>query len=206
MYSYIKGTLVKRDEEYIVIDNNGIGFLINCPFSISSSFGPVDTEVKCYVYQSVREDDISLFGFYSEQQKDMFLQLITISGIGPKVALSICSQISPDKLAMAVMTDDVKMLTAVKGLGKKGAERIILELKDKLKKNSSNVSDIASYVPMPDNINDESKNVISDAVTALEVLGYKESEAHDIVVMSYEEGISLEALIKKSLSSIGRRQ
>ena len=202
MYEYIKGLLVDRDEDYIVIETGNIGYHINCPFQISSELGQLDKEVKVYLYQNVKEDDISLFGFVSKQQKDMFLLLITVSGIGPKVALSICSQISPDKLALSVLSGDVKQLTTVKGLGKKGAERIILELKDKLK--GKQVSDPVS-VTAPVNVSDTGVSIINDTVTALEVLGYKADDVRDTVISLYTDDVSLEQLIRMSLGSLSRR-
>ena len=113
-------------------ENSGIGYLINCPVAVSSELGRVGDEVTVYVYQSVKEDDISLYGFATREQKDMFLKLITVSGIGPKVAHSICGSLSPEQLAVAVMGSNVGLLTSVKGLNRKTAERIILELKDKV--------------------------------------------------------------------------
>lgn len=201
MYSYIRGTLVRRTDETIVVDNNGIGYEIICPFSLSSEFGPCGEEVTVFVYQSVKEDDISLFGFVTQEEKDMFLLLITVSSVGPKGAMSVCAQMKPDKLAMAVMSGDVKSLTSVKGLGKKTAERIILELRDKLKKvgkDSASTSIAASSVSVTD------QSVFDDATNALIVLGYKEDDARSAVSASYTEGITLEELIKSSLKKMAR--
>ena len=201
IYSYIKGELVKRTEDYIVIDNNGIGYEINCPFSISSKMDAIGSQVTVWLYQSVREDDISLYGFAAPEQKDMFLLLITVSGIGPKVAHGICAQMEPDRLALAVMNGDVKALTSVKGLGKKGAERVILELKDKLKGveiNTENISSAVAVAPAP------VSGVTDDAVEALIVLGYKQSDAYEAVSRAYTEGIGLQELIRNSLRMLAR--
>ncbi len=131
MYAYIKGVITERNDQQIVVENNGIGYLINCPLGISAEIGGIGDEATVYLYQSVKEDDISLYGFNSRDQKEMFLKLITVSGIGPKVAHSICAALSAEQIAAAVMSNNVTVLTGVKGLGKKTAERIILELKDK---------------------------------------------------------------------------
>lgn len=205
IYSYIKGTLADKGEETIVVDNNGIGYEIICPYSISDTLGYVNDEVKVWIYQSVREDDISLYGFSTVQMKDMFLSLIQVSGIGPKVAHSICSQVEPDRFAMAVIGGDVSFLTSVKGLGKKGAERIILELKDKLKKSGA-ASAVKQVVSAPGKSGSTiaEGGVISDAVEALVVLGYKEQVAAEAVSNAYEDGIALQDLIKKSLKSLAR--
>jgi len=203
MYAYIKGELVKRTDDYVVVDNNGIGYLVNCPFAISSKLGAINEVTTVYVYQSVREDDISLYGFSSPEEKDMFLLLITVSGIGPKVAQSICSQMEPDRLALAVLGGDVKALTTVKGLGKKGAERIVLELKDKLKSVSVKApDDIAADKPVA--LASVATGVAEDAIEALIVLGYKQADAAAAVSSCYEDGISLQELIRKSLKSLAR--
>lgn len=202
MYSYIKGELVKRTDDYIVVDNNGIGYEITCPIAISSKFGGLGEIVTCWVYQSVREDDISLFGFSAPEEKDMFLLLITVNGVGPKLAHAVCSQMDPDRFALVVLGGDVKTLTSVKGLGKKGAEKIILELKDKFKALGKSADDIVVSVPSSSNVNVSS--VANDAVEALMVLGYKQEDAASVVSSSYEDGISLQELIRKSLKSLAR--
>ncbi|MCR4688612.1 MAG: Holliday junction branch migration protein RuvA [Saccharofermentans sp.] len=195
MYAYIKGTIESRNDSQIVIDNNGVGYLINCPIMISATLGKIGEQAKVYVYQSVREDDISLYGFADASQKDIFLKLLTVSGIGPKVAHNICSTITPEQIAVAVMSGDIHLLTSVKGLGKKTAERIVLELKDKLKEQQKAMGSIAPV----SNSAPVNSSVTSDAAGALLVLGYKESEASSAVAAAYEEGITLEELIKKSL-------
>ena len=117
MYAYIKGVITDRNDQQIVIENNGIGYLINCPLGISAEIGGIGDEVTVYLYQSVKEDDISLYGFNSRDQKEMFLKLITVSGIGPKVAHSICASLSAEQIAAAVMSNNISVLTGVKGLG-----------------------------------------------------------------------------------------
>ena len=199
MYAYIKGVITERNDQQIVIENNGIGYLINCPLGISAEIGGIGDQATVYLYQSVKEDDISLYGFSSRDQKEMFLKLITVSGIGPKVAHSICAALSAEQIAAAVMSNNVALLTGVKGLGKKTAERIILELKDKLKAQlggSASVS--ATPVAMAVSAGGDT-GVMQDAVGALVVLGYKDQEAADAVAGAYEEGIGLEDLIRKAL-------
>ena len=199
MYAYIKGVVTDRNDQQIVIENNGIGYLINCPLGISAEIGGIGDDVTVYLYQSVKEDDISLYGFNSRAQKEMFLKLITVSGIGPKVAHTICASLSAEQIAAAVMSNNVALLTGVKGLGKKTAERIILELKDKLKAQlggSASVS--ATPVAMAVSAGGDT-GVMQDAVGALVVLGYKDQEAADAVAAAYEDGIGLEDLIRKAL-------
>lgn len=205
IYSYIAGTLTDKSDETVVVDNNGIGYEIICPYSISDTLGSLNDEVKIYIYQSVREDDITLYGFSTMQMKEMFLSLIQVSGIGPKVAHSICSQVEPDRFALAVIGGDISFLTSVKGLGKKGAERIVLELKDKLNKSGA-ASAAKKAVSIPVKAGDKApeSSVISDAVEALVVLGYKEQVAAESVSGAYEDGITLQDLIKKALKGLAR--
>ena len=199
MYAYIKGLLADRNDQQIVIENNGIGYLINCPLGISAEIGCLGDEVTVYLYQSVKEDDISLYGFNSRDQKEMFLKLITVSGIGPKVAHSICASLSAEQIAAAVMSSNIALLTSVKGLGKKTAERIILELKDKLKDQLGKTAAISVAPAVTAASGNVDSGVMQDAVGALVVLGYKDQEAADAVASAYEDGIGLEDLIRKAL-------
>jgi len=198
MYSYIKGTLEERGEDLITVDNNGIGFEINMPLAISSELGGIGDSVKVYLYQSVSENDIALYGFTSREQKDMFLRLLTVSKIGPKVAAGICAQLSPEKFAMTVIGGNVTELTRVKGLGKKTSERIIVELRDKLKAEMG-MSATGSSVSHDVVIETSTPSMSGDAVAALMMLGYGEDIATDAVSSAYTEGMSLEELIKTSL-------
>ena len=199
MYAYIKGKITDRNDQQIVIENNGIGYLINCPLGISAEIGGLGDEVVVYLYQSVKEDDISLYGFNSRDQKEMFRKLITVSGIGPKVAHTICASLSAEQIAAAVMSNNVALLTGVKGLGKKTAERIILELKDKLKAQLGASASVAATPVAAAVSGNGNAGLMQDAVGALVVLGYKDQEAADAVAAAYEEGIGLEDLIRKAL-------
>jgi Holliday junction DNA helicase RuvA len=202
IYSYIRGTVIDKGEDTLVLENNGIGYEIICPISISQNLAPMGDEAKVWIYQSVREDDITLYGFSSVQMKEMFLSLIQVSGIGPKVAHSICSQVEPDRFALAVVGGDVTFLTSVKGLGKKGAERIVLELKDKLKDmNANNPSVVVSTGDTDTVIN---SSVAADAVEALMVLGYKQADAANAVSAVYSEDSDLQEVIRKALKSLAR--
>ena len=199
MYAYIMGKITDRNDQQIVVENNGIGYLINCPLGISAEIGGLNEDVVVYVYQSVKEDDISLYGFNSRDQKEMFLKLITVSGIGPKVAHTICASLSAEQIAAAVMSNNVALLTGVKGLGKKTAERIILELKDKLKAQLGASASVSVTPVATAAAGNGNSGLMQDAVGALVVLGYKDQEAADAVAAAYEEGIGLEDLIRKAL-------
>ena len=201
MYAYIRGKIISRNDSQLVIENNGIGYLINCPFAITSELGHNGEETTVYVYQSVREDDISLYGFASADQKEIFLKLITVSGIGPKVAHNICSALTPEQIALAVMGNNVSILSGVKGLGKKTAEKIIIELRDKLKGQAKSSGTASSSVISASSAAKTGSmgSVADDAIGALMVLDYREQDAAEAVAAAYEDGITLETLIKKAL-------
>ncbi len=131
MIDFISGKVVDINENVVVVENNNIGYEIVVSLSALVGLG-VGQTVKFYVYLQVREDGYSLFGFLNKDEKKMFLRLISVSGVGPKVALSVLSGVSLSELAMAILNDDVATLTRIKGLGKKTAERLILELKEKI--------------------------------------------------------------------------
>ncbi len=204
MYEYMRGILVRRTDDYIVVENGGIGYHINCPFIISSALGKAGDETTVYLFQNVKEDEISLYGFCSAEQKDMFLLLISVSGIGPKMAQAVCGQLNPDRFALAVMGGDVKLLSSVKGLGKKTAERMVLELRDKLKKAGVVPSgNIAADVSIIGSEGTDS-GIISDATDALVVLGYKQQDAAEAVSSAFTPDITLQTLIKNALALMVR--
>lgn len=132
MISYIKGELVALSENQAVIENNGMGFCVNIPGAASFGGVEIGMSVKVYTYMNVREDDISLFGFISQDDLEMFKMLISVSGIGPKNALAILSVLDAGNLRVAIISGDAKAISNAPGVGKKSAERVILELKDKI--------------------------------------------------------------------------
>ena len=133
MISYIKGKLTEVEDGIIVVENNGIGFNIHVPATVISSFSSIGDEVKVYTYLQIREDAHSLFGFLSRDDLNIFKMLINVNGIGPKGALAILSTISPDDLRFAILSDDAKLISTAPGIGSKTAQKLILELKDKIK-------------------------------------------------------------------------
>ena len=133
MFAYIKGILEEKENNYVVIDINGLGYKIFMSQNNIDSIGNIGEVVKAYTYVRVREDDISIYGFLTKEQLKMFELLISVSGVGAKSALVMLSCIEPSDFALAVISGNVKVLTKVPGIGNKSAQRIILELKDKLK-------------------------------------------------------------------------
>ena len=193
MFEYIKGILVSRALNYIVIDVNGIGYKIFMSENSMRNVGLINTEVKVFTYLKVREDDISIYGFSSIEELRMFEFLISVSGVGAKSAITILSNIEPSSFALAVVSDDVNSLKKLPGIGAKSAQRIILELKDKVK----NMNDL-EIISSTEEVNIKNEN-IEELVSALQVLGYTRKEVENIVPKMNCENETLETMIKKAL-------
>jgi len=201
MYAYIKCRLESRGDGYIIIDNGGIGYRIFAPLSTLEAAGQPGNEIKVYTHYYVREGVISLYGFATQEELSMFELLLTVSGVGPKAAISLLSAVSPSKFALAVITDDARTLTRAQGIGMKMAQRIILELKDKLKKEQLALDNVAGTEKAV--VQGESSK-ISEAISALVVLGYTPMEASRAVNSVYTDDADLETLIRNSLKSLVR--
>ena len=194
MYAYIKGSLEIKGNDHVVIENAGIGYQIFMPSTTINQLGEIGEEVKVYTHYHVREDEISLYGFSSLEQLRMFELLISVSGVGAKSANSILANITPSAFALAVITNNVKELTKLPGIGAKSAQRIILELKDKLKTDES----LASNDPIFTEVIAGDDNA-SEAVSALQVLGYPVKEATKAVASFDSTNMTVEEIIKKAL-------
>lgn len=194
MYYYIKGTYITRGENYAVIDNNGIGYKIFTSEKALEQLSKTVGEVTLYTYLYVREDIMDLYGFTANEEIGMFLKLLSVSGVGPKAALSIMSVASVERLALAIVTGDTKTITKAAGVGPKVAQRVILELKDKIKTNeaidSGSIQDI------------DTGDIKTEAVSALVVLGYSRQEANNAV--SRSNGENVEDLVKEALKKLMR--
>lgn len=200
MFAYINGKLEYKMEGYVIVDVHGIGYKIFMSETAIEKLGNVGDTVKVHTYLKVREDDMSLFGFNTGEELSMFELLISVSGVGAKTALSMLSCIEPSKFALAVITNDLKTLTKIPGVGAKSAQRIVLELKDKLKTekavNTNENSEIAQSI--------EKDNKLEDAVSALQVLGYNRKEIEKVFEKVEISEFSVEDLIKKGLQLLGR--
>ena len=209
MFYYINGKLAHLDPTFAVLDVGGVGYKLTISGSTHSAMPPhlsvseVPT-VKLYTYLAVREDDIELFGFASEEELSSFKMLISVSGVGPKAALSILTQMTPQKLAIAICTDDKKAIAKANGIGPKTAARIILELKDKLQKEAIAEADLSSSA------DDELAAVIGgsskkrDAEDALAVLGYSRSEASAALRSIDIDSLELDEIIRLALKKLMR--
>jgi len=202
MYAYIKGLLIHKKEEFVVIETGGIGYKIFCHPPMQDRFGKTGDTVCVYTYLYVREDTLALYGFPSQEEHDMFVMLLQVSGIGPKVALALVAQVLPSQFALAVITGDVKRLTQVKGVGKKGAERLILELKDKLKGFAFEGADGEFVVDELISGLASDSRLMQEAMSAMVVLGYTAQEARKAVTSVYRDDIPVEELIRFSLRAL----
>lgn len=196
MFAYIKGTLEIKGINYVVVENNGIGYKIYMSSKSIGTIGEIGAKVKVHTHYRVREDDISLFGFNTEEELRMFEILINVSGVGAKSALTMLSDISPSSFALAVINNDVKRLTKVQGVGNKTAQRLILELQDKLKSEAIAVNEIEENIAQ--------NKIDNDAITALQVLGYSKKEVEQVLEKADIKDLSTEEIIKLALKYLGR--
>ncbi|WP_304132188.1 Holliday junction branch migration protein RuvA [Ignavibacterium album] len=193
MIGYLKGKIISAKPTQIILDVNGVGYLVNISISTFEKISD-QNEISLFIHTHVREDALSLYGFYTEAEKEMFELLISISGIGPKVALSILSGITVDELQNAIQTENVSRLVSVPGVGRKTAERVVLELKSKVGLIETTVPKGIDYT------------VKQEAVLALTTLGYNQKVAEKVVrdLLSENSSITLEDLIRKSLAELNK--
>ena len=206
MFYYISGKLAKLDGAFAVIDAGGVGFKMTISKSTYYRLaGKENTDgVKLYTYMAVREDGTELFGFSSEEELSAFKLLITVSGVGPKAAISILSTLTPEKLALAICTEDKKAISQANGIGTKTAARIILELKDKLKADGIGDTDDASTASVVTGVPDtnDKSGKLKDAQDALTVLGYSRSEAAKVLSTIDTSALALDDIIRLALKKL----
>ena len=193
MYLYIKGSLEVKTKGYIVVECNGIGYKIFMSDKSLNEVGNIGDKVKVYTHYHVREDEISLYGFRTDEELRMFELLLSVSGIGARSAITMLSNIEPSEFAFAVISDDVDRMTKIPGIGKKTAQRIILELKDKLKSEEieRNKEEIEKEIKEDEGL--------KEAISALQVLGYSRREIDLAFEKADLSGLSTEDIIKKGL-------
>ncbi len=202
MYYYIKGTLEVNEPTFAVIDACGIGYKLTVSQTTHDGLPSRGSQVKLFTHMSVREDGIELFGFLTQEELSAFRLLIGVSGVGPKVAISILSYLSPEKFALAVSSEDKKTLSKANGVGAKTAARIILELKDKLGADMS-FSDVSS-VPDSAGASVTSSENLSDAIEALSVVGYTRSEILSALHGIDTKNMSVEEIFKAATKRLMR--
>lgn len=196
MYAYIKGSLEIKTMEYVVVETGGIGYKIFMSETAIDKLGEIGTVVKVHTYLKVREDEMSLYGFNTNEELRMFELLLSVSGVGAKSAIVILSNITPSSFALAVITDDVSKLKKLPGIGPKTAQRIILELKDKLKAVEDTNKDELEKMLTKKEADSEK---ISEAMSALQVLGYTRKEIEKAFEKFDKAELSVEDIIKKGL-------
>ncbi len=200
MIASITGRLARKSADYVIVDVSGIGYQVHVPLSTFCNM-PDEGEVSLHIYTHIREDALSLFGFLTEAEKELFVLLMGVSGIGPKLALAVLSSMPVDEVIGAIRDSDDSRLCSIPGIGKKTAGRIILELKDKVKTISC---------PMPGGrgpLEAGFDNHFADAVSALVSLGYKEVLAEDALkrVRAQRPDLGVEGLIKEALNVLMKR-
>lgn len=198
MIGYLKGKVIYSEAGLVLLENNGVGYELVCS---GAAFAKLVNggEGEAYTYLHVKEDGLTLFGFVSPEEKNMFLKLITVSGVGPKMGIAILSQMNINEIAVAIATADVKGLSSVKGLGKKTAERIVLELREKIGAAELSASPKGGAAQPAPVLSDGEE----DAVVGLMSLGYSRAESAKAVKRAKESGaVSLEEIIMTALKTM----
>lgn len=193
----LRGTLTYCDQNFAVVECGGVGFKCFTTLTTLREIGKVGNEVNLYTHLSVREDAMDLFGFASKEELESFRLLISVSGIGPKAAVAILSEMTPDRLAVCIASGDAKMLTKAQGVGKKTAERVVLELKDKMGAIGS--SDVAAAAAAGSAEGTDS----AEAVQALVALGYTQSDAA-VVIGRLDTSLSVDEMIRIGLKELAK--
>lgn len=194
MINYLIGEIIAKNENSVVLENNGIGYEIFASATTISTLPVLGANARIYAYLHVREDELSLYGFSTLEEKEMFLKLIDVSGIGPKVALGILSGIRLFDLAVAIKTGDTKLLSTIKGLGKKTAERIVLELKDKIS--------VVGFENHESQTLAVDENMIDEATEALAALGISKNDAYRLARENSAGSESAEDIIRKAFQNM----
>lgn len=193
MIGFLTGKIISSKPTKVVMDVNGVGYIVGISINTFEKIIGKET-ASLFIHTSVKEDSISLFGFYTESEKEMFELLISVSGIGPKIALSLLSGIQTDDLKNAIQSSDISRIVAVPGIGRKTAERLVLELRTKVDQVKEEGT---TAIPM---------SIKNEAVSALSTLGYNSKIADNLVrnILQTQPALSLEELIKKALGELNR--
>lgn len=194
MIGYLKGKVFKVLENSILFDVNNVGYELNVSINTMSLISNIKDEIRIYTYLNVTQDGIVMYGFATEAEKELFLKLTTVSGIGPKMAIGILSSASVENITVAITSADAKTIATYKGVGKKTAARIIIELKDKFK-----AEDIFSHESTSEK---QLSSEEDDAITALTTLGYSKTEAYNAVRAIDTKGLKVEQILGQALKGM----
>ena len=198
LYS-VRGKLIAIESNAAVVECGGVGYMCQTTMNTLKAV-KLNTEVTLYTYLNVREDAVDLFGFATKAELETFKNLISVSGVGPKAGLAVLSELSPEQVAMAIASDDLKTITRAQGIGKKIAQRIVLELKDKLAKAAKEDSSFAQVAQNSVNV---STGNVPKAIEALGVLGYSPSDVSPVLA-TLDSALPVEQLISLTLKQMGR--
>jgi Holliday junction DNA helicase RuvA len=203
MIAYLSGKLLEKTTSSVIIDVGGVGYDVSIPLSTFYDLGEIGSDASLRIYTHVREDAIQLFGFKTLVERDVFLRLISVSGIGAKSAVGILSGMSADELVNAIRSNNLAKLNAIPGIGKKTAERIVVELRDK-------INTLATGAPVTTSLDGEisasGNAAVDDAVSALVNLGYQKNAAEKAIKEAMQEGteISVQKLLRRSLQLLAK--
>jgi len=193
MYEYIKGIVTEISPAHLVIESNGVGYFMHISLNAYSLIGS-KKDIKIFVHQIIREDSNSFYGFFDKSERDLFRKLISVSGVGANIARMMLSTMSPSEIVNAILLDDVNTLKSIKGIGPKSAQRIIIELKDKLNKTES----LTEIIVTKHNRNSD------EALSALVMLGFEKNQSSKVLnkLFSKEPELTVEELIKRALKEL----
>lgn len=204
MIAYLSGKLIEKQASSVILDVNGVGYEVTIPLSTFYELGEHGSDVSLRIFTYVREDTLSLFGFKSNREKELFLKLISVSGIGAKSAVGILSGMSADEIINAIRGNNLIRLNSIPGIGKKTAERIVIELRDKINSITAPAADDAVTVDSPGISG--GNDFYDDAISALVNLGYQRQAAEKVLNQAMQEGteMSVQKLLRKSLQLLAK--
>jgi Holliday junction DNA helicase RuvA len=199
MIAHLTGKLLEKQTNTVVIDTNGVGYEVTIPLSTFYDLGEVGSDVSLRIHTHVREDAIQLFGFKSSRERDLFLRLVSVQGVGPKLAITLLSGMSADEMVLAIRKDDLARLTSIPGVGRKTAERLVVELRDK-------VAELSGPAKGDESTSLPSEGVFDDALSALVNLGYQRNAGEKALNQAAKEGteITVQKLLRRSLQILAK--
>lgn len=204
MIAYLAGKLLEKQANTVIVDVGGIGYEVTIPLSTFYEIGEIDSEISLRIYTHVREDTLQLFGFKSEREKQLYLKLISVQGIGAKSGITMLSGMSADEIIVAIRTDNLARLTSIPGVGRKTAERLVIELRDKLNDLSSTATQQQLSATGGASVSVDA--VYEDALSALTNLGYQRNAAEKTLKQAVQEGteMSVQKLLRRSLQLLAK--
>ena len=203
MIAFLSGKLLEKQANTAIVDVGGVGYEVSIPLSTFYELGEVGSDISLRIYTHVREDAIQLFGFKTVRERDLYLRLLSVQGIGPKMGITMLSGMSADEMILAIRTEDLARLTSIPGVGRKTAERLAIELRDKIGELSSGgttTSDVGSVSSLP------ADAVFEDALSALVNLGYQRPSAEKALKQAAQDGteITVQKLLRKALQVLAK--